>query len=64
MDKILKEIQVVTPQSNQTLKHLCDIFRVSGEQELLAVAQKVNKAIRALPILETFCNDVCKEVFE
>jgi len=52
------------PNGYTTVTSLYKLFKVSNDQELLNVAFKVNKAIRGLPVLESFCNDVCREVFE
>lgn len=78
LDKNIKKLQENKQANNQiqtnkdqtntdyynTISKLQEIFKVKSESELLSVASKVNKAIRALPILEGFCNDVCREVFE
>jgi len=41
-----------------------ELFKVQSEDDLVTVARKVLKSMRALPVLESFCNDICKEVFE
>jgi len=31
---------------------------------LIPVSERINKAMRAIPTLEGFCNEVCREVFD
>jgi len=48
----------------QILDKLVDIFKVNGYCDLVHVSERINKAMRAIPTLEGFCNEVCREVFD
>lgn len=53
----IKEYQVI-------LDKLVDLFKVDGYTDLVQVSERINKAMRAIPTMESFCNEVCREVFD